>query len=212
MTNLPSSASVFRVARGGLPLAAAALALAACSSNASPPSGTGGAGAASSPVNVALGPYAGITFHGSIYVSSQNSHGPKAWRITKPFVQKVPGIRNCADAAKTGDGPQSGVFRVPTGTSPVPEDNIEVTGLRGPGTYPPPVMQRDKSDFIVVPAKSGNQRYFISSSVKGLTVGKEVMFLQPNASGQLVYSEAHLGGKKNGAAVAGLISWSCSAS
>jgi hypothetical protein len=209
MTNLPSSAPVFRVARGGLAFAAAALALAACSSNSTPPSGAG-AGAASSPVNVALGPYAGITFHGSIYVSSQNSHGPKAWRTTKTFVQKVSGIRNCADAAKTGDGTQSGVFRVPTGTAPVPEDNIELTGLRGPGTYPPPLMQKDKSDFIVMPGKSATSgTYVISSSVKGLKPGKEVMFLNPNGSGQLVYSEAHLNGKASGAAVAGLISWSC---
>ena len=64
MTNLPSSASVFQVARGGLVLAAAALALAACSSNGSPPSSTG-AGAESSPADAALGSFAGVTFHGS---------------------------------------------------------------------------------------------------------------------------------------------------
>jgi hypothetical protein len=209
MTNLPSSASVFRVARCGLVLAAAALALAACSSNGSPPSSTG-AGAESSPADAALGSFAGVTFHGSIYVRSQNSHGPKAWQMTKTFVQKVPGIHSCADAAKTGDWTHSAVFRVPTATSPVPEDSIELTGLRGPGTYQPHVMRRDKSDFIVMPGKSARSgKYIISSSVKGLKPGKEEMFLNPDGSGQLVYSEAHLNGKASGAAVAGLISWTC---
>jgi hypothetical protein len=42
-----------------------------------------------------------------------------------------------------------------------------------------------------------------------VTAGKEVLFLNSNGSGQLVYSEAHLDGKASSPAVAGLISWSC---
>jgi hypothetical protein len=187
-------------------LAATALALTACSSSGGHPSG-----AASPTANVNYGRFAGVIFHGSIYVSSQDPNGPKSWRLTKTFLDRVHGIRSCKDAAKTGDAAMAGVFEVPTGQAPVPEDAIDIAGFRGPGTYPPGLLQHDKSDSILISGKTGKQQYVISSDIHGLTPGREVLFMNANGSGQLAYSEAHLDGRASGPAVAGLITWTCTA-
>jgi hypothetical protein len=181
---------------GAAAASALAIGVAACSSSPSQPGS--GSGAAT----------AGVTFRGTIYVSSQTLLGPKAWHLTKSFVDRVAGIRNCQAAAKTGDVP-SGTFRVPSAQAPEPQDDIEVAGFHGPGTYTPTMLKHDKSDIILLPTKSGTQEYYITSPTHGRAAGKEVLFLSRDGSGQLVYSGAHLNGKAKGPAVAGLINWSC---
>ena len=193
------------LARRTLPVLAVpvlGLAAVACSSAASPPAAT----STSTPVS---GPVAGATFHGTIYVSGQVNNKPTRWHVTKTFTDRMPTVRNCAEAAKSGMA--AGIFRVPSPQAPLPQDNIEVAGFRGPGTYTPQVMKRDKSDSIFLGQDLGTQggTYVITKSAHGITPGKEVLFLSPNGSGQLVYSEAHLDGKAASPAVAGLISWSC---
>ena len=73
-------------------------------------------------------------------------------------------------------------------------------------------MKHDKSDSIFLGKNAGMQggTYLITTSARGAAQGKEVLFLNKDASGQLVYSQAHLDGKAGSPAVAGLISWSCS--
>jgi hypothetical protein len=190
------------VARAGLAISALALGIAACSSAGSPPAGgvTDGTGS---------GPMDGATIHGTIYISGQVDNKPTTWHETKAFNETVRTVRNCAALAKSGM--TDGIFQVPSPQAPLPQADIEVTGFRGPGTYPPKVMKRDKSDSIMVDQDSGTQsgRYVITASAHGVTPGKEVLFLNANGSGQLVYSEAHLNGKAAEPAVAGLIAWSC---
>jgi hypothetical protein len=181
-------------------LAALALAVTACGS-------AGGQHAASAPRSAATGPVDGATYTGTIYVSSQDDGNPQSWHVTKTFTERRPDVRNCAAAAKTGTG--TGVFQVPSPKPPLPQDNIEVQGFHGPGTYSPSVMQRDKSDFIMMTGKSGMQQYDITASAQGEEPGKEALILYGNGSGQLVYSQAHLDGKAAGPMVAGLITWSC---
>jgi hypothetical protein len=192
----------------GLPrtvLAAPALALvlAACSSVGGQPLATH----SSAPV---VGPVAGVTFHGTIYVSGQVGNKPTTWHVTKTFTDVVRTVRTCAEAARSGMA--AGIFRVPSPQPPLPRANIEVTGFRGPGTYPPQVMKHDKSDSIFLGENAGMQSgsYLITTSAQGAAQGKEVLFLNKDGSGQLVYSQAHLDGKAGRPAVAGLISWSCS--
>lgn len=177
-----------------------ALAITACSSS-------GGQHAAATPPSAATGPVNGATYTGTIYVSSQVNGSPQSWHVTKTFTERLPDVRNCAAAARTGTG--TGVFQVPSPKAPLPQDNIEVRGFHGPGAYPPDVMQHDKSDFIVMPGKSGMQQYDITATAQGDEPGKEALFLYGNGSGQLVYSQAHLDGKVGGPTVAGLITWSC---
>jgi hypothetical protein len=186
-----------------LAIAALMLGVAACSSAGSPPT----SGTTSPPLTD--GPLDGATLHGEIYISGQMHNKPTTWHETKMFTETVPTVSDCADFAKSGMS--DGIFRVPSPDAPLPEANIEVAGFRGPGTYPPAVMKRDKSDSIVVGQDSGTQsgRYVITAPARGITQGKEVLFLNPNGSGQLVYSEAHLNGKASEPAVAGLISWTC---
>jgi hypothetical protein len=188
---------------GGLAIAALVLGVAACGSGGNTPSGR-----ATGPA-VTAGPMDGATLHGTIYISGQVNNKPTTWHETKSFTDTIAGVRNCAAFAKSGVS--DGIFRVPSPDAPLPQADIEVAGFRGPGTYPPQVMKRDKSDSILVEQGSGTQggRYVITTSTHGVTPGKEVMFLNANGSGQLVYSEAHLDGKASKPAVAGLISWSC---
>lgn len=190
------------VARAGLAISVLALGIAACSSAGSPPSGGSTSGTASGPMD-------GATIHGTIYISGQVDNKPTTWNETKAFTETVRTVRNCAALAKSGMA--GGIFQVPSPQAPLPQADIEVTDFRGPGTYPPQVMKRDKSDSIMVAQDSGTEsgRYVITASAHGVTPGKEVLFLNSNGSGQLVYSEAHLNGKATGPAVAGLISWSC---
>jgi hypothetical protein len=191
--------------RGGLAISAVALAAAACSSSGgAPTAGSVSTGAGS-------GPVLGATFHGTIYVSGQVHNKPTTWHETKTFTYRDASVRNCAAAAKSGDTTDDGVFEVPTPQAPLPQDNIEITGFHGPGTYPPNVLKRDKGDTIFLTQASGTKpgKYVITTSAHGVTAGKEVLFLNSNGSGQLVYSEAHLDGKASSPAVAGLISWSC---
>lgn len=180
-----------------------ALALAACGS-------AGGHPVATPSSTSRLGSPAGVTFHGTIYVSGLVHNKPTAWHVTKTFTDRVLTVRTCAEAATSGMA--AGTFRVPSPQAPLPEANIEVTSFRGPGMYPPQVMKHDKSDSISLGHAAGIQRgtYQITTSAPGAAPGKEVLFLNKDGSGQLVYSEAHLNGKAGGPAVAGLISWSCS--
>jgi hypothetical protein len=190
------------LASGCLALAALTLGLAACSSAGKPAAGT------SSPA-AAPGPPLGATLHGEIYISGQVHNRPTTWNETKTFTETIAGVRNCAAFARSGV--PDGIFRVPSPDAPLPVADIEVAGFRGPGTYPPAVMKRDKSDSILLGADSGTQsgRYVITASAHGITPGREVLFLNPNGSGQLVYSAAHLNGEASEPAVAGLISWTC---
>jgi hypothetical protein len=181
---------------GAAAVSALAISLAACSSS---PGHTASAG---------HGAMAGATFRGTIYVSSQTDVGPKAWHLTRSFVDRVADVHNCQAAAKTGDVP-SGTFRVPSAQAPSPQDNIEVATFHGPGTYTPTMLKHDRSDIILLTGKSGTREYDISTAAPGRTSGKEVLFLYRNGSGQLVYSDAHLNGKASAPAVAGLINWSC---
>jgi hypothetical protein len=184
----------------GAALCVLALATACGSSGGGHPTGSGSGTASTSQA-------LGAVYKGTIYISSQIATGRSAWHITKSFTEKVANVRDCADAAKA-DG--ADVFQVPSGKSPTPEDDIMVQGFHGPGTYTPDVMKRDKLDTIMIPGKTGLERYDITTSVRGLKAGKEVLFLNSNGSGQLAYSEAHLDGKASGPAVAGLITWTCS--
>ena len=199
----PDRPSLARAARrGGLAVPLLALALAACGSS-------GGSPAMSESSGSVSGPGDGAMFHGTIYVSGQVHNKPTTWHVTKTFTERVPGVQNCAAAARSGMA--TGIFRVPSPTAPLPEANIEVTGFRGPGTYPPQVMKHDKSDTILLGQNAGMQSgtYIITTSAHGAAQGKEVLFLNKDGSGQLVYSQAHLDGKASSPAVAGLISWSC---
>jgi hypothetical protein len=191
------------VARAGLAISALALGIAACSSAGSPSSGGSPSG------GVTDGPLEGATIHGTIYISGQVDNKPTTWHETKAFTDTLRTVRNCAALAKSGMA--DGIFEVPSPQAPLPQADIEVSDFRGPGTYPPQVMKHDKSDSIMVGRDSGTRsgRYVITASAHGVTPGKEVLFLNRNGSGQLVYSEAHLNGKATGPAVAGLISWSC---
>ena len=184
--------------RAGLAVAAAAaISLTACSSPARPGAS---AAASSSPSATATGPMLGAIFKGTIYVSTPTSHE------TKPFVYRVANVQNCSAAALSG---WDGTFRVPTAQAPDPQAQIEVAGFHGPGTYPPAVLSHDKADAIVLTGKSGTSQYDITTPGAHGTPGKEVLFLQKDGSGQLVYSGAHLDGNASSPEVAGLISWSC---
>ncbi len=198
IANLPLITCHIR--RGAIAMSALALAVTACSS-------ADGQHAATTPPSAAIGPVDGATYSGTIYVSSQVNGSPQSWHVTKSFTERLADVRNCAAAARTGTG--TGVFQVPSPKAPLPQDNIEVQGFHGPGSYPPQVMRHDKSDFIVMPGKSGVQQYDITASARGGEPGKEALFLYGNGSGQLVYSQAHLDGKAGGPTVAGLITWSC---
>jgi len=181
----------------------AALTLAACgSSGGQPPAAPSSGGA--------TGPGTGATFHGTIYISGQVDNKPTTWHVTKTFTERMPAVRNCAAVAASGMA--DGTFRVPSPAAPLPEASIEVAGFRGPGTYPPQVMKHDKSDSIFLGQGSGTMKsgtYVITTSAHGAAQGEEVLFLNKDGSGQLVYSEAHLDGRAASPAVAGLISWSC---
>lgn len=182
---------------------ALALVLAACGSAGGQP-GTTPSG------STVTRPAPGVTFHGTIYVSGLVHNKPTMWHVTKAFTDRVPTVRSCADAATSGMA--AGTFRVPSPQAPLPEANIEVTAFRGPGTYPPRVMKHDKSDSISLGHTAGMRSgtYLITTTAPGAAQGEEVLFVNKDGSGQLVYSEAHLDGKAGGPAVAGLISWSCS--
>jgi hypothetical protein len=187
--------------RGGIALSALALAVTACGSSGGGKHPTGsGTGSASA------GQATGLTYRGTIYVSSQNDLGPKAWHLIKEFTEPLKGVRTCAAAAKGGG---SDVFQVPSGKAPIPEDDILIDRFHGPGTYPPAMLKRDKLDTILVPGKTGLDQYDITTSAHGRKSGREVLFLNGNGSGELVYSNAHLDGKASSPAVAGLISWTC---
>jgi hypothetical protein len=191
----------------GAAVAGSALALAAAACGGS--SGNHPAGPSRPPMSTGSeqgAAYKGATYKGTIYVSSQVFDKPNSWHVTKTFTEQIKNVGDCAAAAK-GDG--SGVFQVPSPKAPLPEDSIKVKGFHGPGTYPPSALKRDKLDTILVPGKSGLKQYDITASGRGRKPGKEALFLNPNGSGQLVYSEAHLNGMAAGPAVAGMISWTC---
>ncbi|HXW46826.1 MAG TPA: hypothetical protein VEL03_18695 [Streptosporangiaceae bacterium] len=196
----PESSSARGALRVGMALLGLALAVTGCSS-------AGGKTAGSGPADQAV---VGMTdtFHGTIYVSSQVNGQPSSWHVIKTFVDRMADIGNCATLAKKGDL-ADGDFLVPSGQAPEPTDSIVVTDFRGPGTYPPATLKNDKSDSIYVTEKAGQLRYDITTSAKGATPGKEVLFLDADGSGEVVYSEAHLDGAAKEPAVAGLISWSC---
>jgi hypothetical protein len=176
-------------------VSALVLSLAACSSGSSPHATATG---------ISAGPQVmlGATFSGTIYVSTA-----LGGQVTKPFVQHVPNVANCAAAAAKGDF--GSTFRVPTASLPDPQANILIADFHGPGTYPPADLAKDTGDAIMMPGKGGTSRYYISSRAAGRPHGKEVLFLSKDGSGQLVYSDAHLNGQASSPAAAGLIQWSC---
>jgi hypothetical protein len=196
----PSLARAAR--RCGMAAPVLVLVLAACGSSGGQP-----AGAASPPP--AARPGDGATFHGTIYVSGVVRNRPTTWHVLKSFTQRVATVQNCAAAARYGMA--TGIFRVPSPAAPLPVANIEVTGFRGPGTYPPPLLKRDKSDTISLGQTTGMQRgtYVITTSARGAALGKEVLVLNKDGSGQLDYSEAHLNGSSGSPALAGVILWKC---
>jgi len=202
MIKLDRSSSARQALGAGVAVLGLTLAAAACSSS-------GGnkpaAGPSAQPV---AGTLDGATFHGTIYVSSQVNGQPSSWHVIKTFVDRIADVRDCAAIAQHGDLP-NGHFLVPSPQAPDPTDSIIVTSFHGPGTYPPAQLKTDKSDSIFVPGKTGVQQYVITTSAKSATPGKEVLFLDANGSGEIVYSQAHLDGDAKKAAVAGLISWSC---
>lgn len=208
MTSPDPSSSARTAVRAGVALLVLTLAVTACGSagrtlpgaapSAQPVVGTSGT----------YGPVDGATFHGTIYVSSQVNGQPSSWHVLRNFMDRIADVRNCATAARSGDLPD-GDFLVPSGQAPDPTDSIVVTSFHGAGTYPPAKLKYDKSDSIFVTQKTGLQQYDITTSAKGATPGKEVLFLNANGSGEIVYSDAHLDGKASEPAVAGLISWSC---
>jgi hypothetical protein len=200
MTKPDRSSFARRALGAGIAVLGLTLAAAACSSSAAPK-------AASAPSAQNIVGASDITFHGTVYVSSQVNGQPSSWHIIKTFDDPMH-VRSCAAAAKYGDL-ANGDFQVPSAQPPDPTDSIIVTSFHGPGTYPPSTMETDKSDTIVVPGKTGEQQYVITTSAKTATPGKEVLFLDANGSGEVVYSQAHLDGNAKKPAVAGLISWSC---
>jgi hypothetical protein len=203
MTKADRSSSARHAAGAGVAVLGLTLAAAACGSSGG---GTGSNGDASAQPVVGV---SAITFHGTVYVSSQVNGQPSSWHIIKTFDDPMH-VRSCAAAAKYGDL-ANGDFQVPSAQAPDPTDSIVVTSFHGPGTYPPATMKTDKSDTIFVPGKTGEQQYDITTSAKSATPGKEVLFLDANGSGEVVYSQAHLDGNPKKPAVAGLISWSCKA-
>jgi len=195
--------------RGGMAVPVLALALAACA-----PGSAGGRPAADAAGSASVGSAAagsshGATFHGTFYVRAQEHNKPTAWHVTRTFTQRVRSVPNCAAAARSGMS--AGAFRVPSPSAPQPRARIQVTRFRGPGTYPPQVMKHDKSDTIFLGHAAGirSGAYVITTSAPGAAQGEEVLFLNTDGSGQLVYSGAHLNGQAGSPAVAGLISWSC---
>jgi hypothetical protein len=175
-----------------LAVSALALSLAAC----------GGSGNAASASATQAGPMLGATFRGTIYVATQTSH------VIKAFTDRVADVASCAAFAKTGDADR--IFKVPSPQAPEPQVDIEVADFHGPGTYTPAMLRRDRQDSILLTGKSGTSQYVITSPLANRTPGKEVLFLQKNGSGELVYSNAHLNGQAGNPEVAGVIEWSCS--
>ncbi len=186
--------------RTAIGLSALALAVSACGSlgGGNHPTGSGYGSVTADQIH-------GTTYKGKIYVSSQDDTGPTAWHVTRAFTEQVKGARTCADAARRG----SGFFQVPSGRAPMPQDDILIARFHGPGTYPPDVLKRDKLDTILLTSKGGLSQYDITTSAHGLKPGQEVLFLNSNGSGELVYSGAHLDGRASSPAVGGMISWTC---
>jgi hypothetical protein len=202
MTKAAIPPPAHRFPGGSIGLSALALALAACSSAGTHPAAAG--------TSAPTGLIKGATYTGTVYIGTQISFQPTSWHLSKTFATRVPTSRNCAATAKTGTG--SGVFQVPSPQPPLPQFSVLVAGFHGPGTYTPTMMKKDKADTILVSGRSGKsgiQRYIITSTAPGITSGKEVLFVNKNGSGELVYSGAHLDGKKTGPAVRGLITWTC---
>src|SRR5262245_15184908 len=100
-------------------VATLAAALAACGPADQPAPGSGSA--------TVTGHDAGVTFHGTIYVSGLVRNKPTTWHVTRTFTDRVAAVRSCADAATTGMA--AGTFRVPSPRAPLPEARIEVTGF-----------------------------------------------------------------------------------
>ncbi|MFY9887436.1 MAG: hypothetical protein WAK71_03930 [Streptosporangiaceae bacterium] len=197
----PDSA-LSRLVLRAAPLAAAGLVLSLTACGGSAGHNSAASSPASSPASsTPSGPMLGATFTGTIYVSTPTSH------VTKAFSDHVADVQNCAAAAETGWG---GTFHVPSPQAPDPEADIEVSGFHGPGTYTPTMLQRDHADSILLTGKTGTSQYLITTPLANRTPGKEVLFLQKDGSGQLVYSGAHLDGQASDPTVAGLISWNCS--
>lgn len=186
-------AAVSTLAMSALTLSALALSVAACTGSGTPKAAT----SRTTPAR----PVLGATFRGTIYVSTATSH------FIKTFTERVTNVANCATAARTGDA--RGTFRVPSPASPDLQVNIQVAAFHGPGTYTPRMLKHDRGDSIVLTGKAGTSQYVITSATASATHAKEVLFLQKDGSGQLVYSGAHLDGRARKPAVAGLIEWSC---
>lgn len=186
------------------------LALGACSSTGSTsPGGTSSASPVSPTTFGQTEPSVsarGVTFHGKIQVTGST-------RLTTNFAEKVTAVTSCTDVSAKGDMPGR-TFRVPSPyVGRYPQIDIQVARFHGAGTYPPAELQGDKSDAIWLKLGGVTNEYEITfhpaTPTPGQAMGKEVLFLNKNGSGELAFSDAHKLGQKSGPAIAGLISWSC---
>ena len=188
------------------------LALGACSSAGSSTTSASGASPSSdAPAGTSSAALpqtgSGVTFHGKVQVTG-------ALRFASSFTEKDTSVSNCADVATKGDA-AGGTFTVPSPyATQNPQIVVRLAHFHGAGTYPPTQMQVDKSDAIWLKSGSQTNEYVLTTHpatpVRGQTMGKEVLFLMKDGSGELAFSEAHKLGQKSNPAIAGLITWTCS--
>jgi hypothetical protein len=188
------------------------LVLGACSSAGSSTTSASGAspssGSTGEPSSAVLPQQAGsgVTFHGKVQVTG-------ALKFANSFTEKDTSVSSCADVATKGDA-AGGTFAVPSPyATQNPQIIVRLAHFHGAGTYPPTEMQADKSDAIWLKSGGHTDEYVLTThpaALQGQTMGKEVLFLMKDGSGELAFSGAHKLGQKSSPAIAGLISWTCS--
>lgn len=188
-------------ARAGA-VAALALGLAACGGS----SGSGASGGPATPAPAGAtspGQAAHVVFHGTIQVTG-------AVKTTTKWTQQSTAA-SCAASAAHGDQAGGG-YKIPSPAAHGgPVIDIVVTGFHGAATYPPAAMKKDHADSVKLKSGGHAGTYLLTApSVKaGHTVGKEVLFLNKDGSGQLAFSQAHKSGLKSAPQIAGVITWKC---
>jgi len=235
LMNSPSGSAASAARRVSRGLAAAALAaalavtLASCSSSGPPAAGstppgslgaatspaadgpssgtgTSGAGASGTSTSGAAASGTGVIFQGTLQVTG-------AVVLKKNYTQKMPAVGSCAAAAAHGDSPGGG-FRLPSPrASGFARIDVLVGHIHGAGTYAPNQLATDSGDSIWLTFHGASRDFEITShpAAPGKVMGKEVLYLNADGSGQLAFSGAHAFGQKSGPQIAGEISWSCSA-
>jgi len=147
-----------------------------------------------------------VIFRGTLLVTG-------AIVLKKNYTQRMPAVSSCAAAAAHGDTPGGG-FRLPSPHSGVsPRIDVLVNHIHGAGTYTPNQLALDSADSIWLTFHGASRDFEISShpAAPGKVMGKEVLYLNTDGSGQLPFSGAHEFGQKSGPQIAGEISWTCSA-